>query len=485
LEKPLPDPFDDADALQELEGRICVLAGHIHAATYRLLSLIREFDRRGGWKLAGHRNCADWLHFRTGIARGAAREKVRTARALERLPLTAEAMARGELSFSKVRAVSRLVDDLHAPGNEDAEAELLGYARECTAAELEKLVRSWNLVGRLDDEERERRRHRSRYLSVAPDGDGMYVIRGRLDPEVGALLMRAVEAASDALFRAGEDWAPEGGGRGPLTEEVTPRQRRADALGLLAERALAAGFGNAAAEDRPAEDPPAEDRPAEDQPAPGAGEPAPLSGTRPERYQVLLHVDAGTLQEDGEVAHSHLEDGTRVSAETCRRLTCDASVVQLTTGADGSVLDVGRRTRTIPPALRRALEIRDAGCRFPGCGLRFTEAHHRVHWADGGLTNLANLLLLCRHHHRAVHEEGFRIRRHRDGRLQFFDRTGWPLPESAPLSTLGPEAVEDLVRRNHRRGVEPDDFTPSATWKREADIPWERRARAWEALDPP
>src|SRR5690606_16588442 len=148
-------------------------------------------------------------------------------------------------------------------------------------------------------------------------------------------------------------------------EESTPEQRRADALGLLAERALAAGFGGA-----------------------GDADPAPVSGSRAERYQVLLHVDHATLAGGGEPGRSELEDGTRVSAETARRLSCDAGLVEVRTDREGRVLEVGRRTRTVPPALRRALEVRDRGCRFPGCGLRFTDAHHIVHWAAGGETSL-------------------------------------------------------------------------------------------------
>ena len=81
----------------------------------------------------------------------------------------------------------------------------------------------------------------------------------------------------------------------------------------------------------------------------------------------------------------------------------------MTHGSDGSVLDVGRKTRTVPPAIRRALDHRGGGCRFPGCGLRFCDAHHIKHWADGGETRLDQLVLLCRRHHRAVHEEGFRV----------------------------------------------------------------------------
>ena len=365
---------DELDVLLDLGDEIATLAAHLHAATYRLLTLIAEFDRLRGWEPGGHRSCAHWLAFRTGIDLGAAREKVRAARALSELPQISASMARGELSFAKVRALTRVAK----PENE---GDLLELARCSTAAQLERTVRAWRRLNRWDEQELERMRHRSRCFSVFPDEDGMYVVRGRLDPEVGAMLMRAVDAASDALFRAG------------TSEEIEPKQRRADAVGLLAERAMAVGFANAADGHR-AE---AEGEGTANQKAGAAI--APVSGTRAERYQVVLHVEATTLESESEPGRSELEDGTRLSAETSRRLSCDASVVRLGEGPDGSLLDVGRKTRTIPPALRRALEFRDRGCRFPGCGLRFTDAHHVRHWADGGATKLDNLVLLCRFHH--------------------------------------------------------------------------------------
>ncbi len=469
----LPDTEGDAteeDVVEALGEEICTLAAHISAATQRLLELLAEFDRRGGWKAGGHRSCAHWLHFRTGIDLGACREKVRVARALEGLPGTRASMGRGELSFSKVRALTRVA-------TEETEQELVPIARKLTAAELERVVRSWSEVDRGRDEaEVERRRHARRFLAVAPDGAGMYVVRGCLTPEVGALLMRAVEASSDALFRPGETWGAAGGQRGPLGAEVTPRQRRADALGLLAERALAAGFGGKGEEGEEGET--GAEGEADESPEP------PLSGTRAERYQVFLHVDRETLAkeaasrngarpEGGAGSRSFLEDGTRVSAETSRRLCCDAAVVRVQRSRDGSVLDVGRRTRTIPPALRRALEVRDGGCRFPGCGLRFTEGHHIVHWGDGGETKLSNLVLLCRFHHRAVHEEGFRVKMGRDGQtVRFFDPLGWPLPDMAPPPRLtGGELVEELMEANRARGADPDGDTQSSRWKRVDDMP--------------
>src|SRR5918992_1821955 len=161
----------EVDALQELGDEIATLAAHLHAATHRLLTLILEFDRRRGWELEGHRSCAHWLAFRTGVDLGAAREKVRAARALEHLPLVSEAMSRGELSFAKVRSLTRVA-------RPESESELLAFARTNTAAQLERLVRGYRRGSRLDDAGQERIRHRSRTLSGFPGDDGMYVICG-------------------------------------------------------------------------------------------------------------------------------------------------------------------------------------------------------------------------------------------------------------------------------------------------------------------
>ena len=348
------DSSPDTDRLEALEEEIVFLAAHIHAAEHRFLTLVAEYDRLRGWELGGHRSCAHWLAFRCGYRLGAARERVRAARALVKLPEIGASMSRGELSFSKVRALTRVA----TPENE---SDLLDLARGATTAQLERMVRGFKLGSRQDEADREKKRFESRSFSVFPDEEGMYEVKGKVTPEIGALLMRAVEAASDALYRE----------KGPKdvsaeTSFQDAAHRRADALGLVAERALAAGFSS----------------------SPDSDARAPLSGSRAERYQVLLHVDAETLKEDGGLGQSELEDGTRVSAETSRRLACDASVVEIGHASDGSVLDVGRKTRTIPPSVRRALEVRDRGCRFPGCGLRFTDAHHIKHWADGGETKL-------------------------------------------------------------------------------------------------
>jgi hypothetical protein len=314
-------------------------------------------------------------------------------------------MARGELSFSKVRALTRVATP-------DSEAELLAFARAESAASVERLTRSWRILDRSGELHADQLRHRTRRFSVFPDGDGMYVVRGVVMPEVAAALMRAIEAAGDALFSS--------------ASEVEPEQRRADALGLVAERALAAGFN---------------------------GEDVPVSGSRAERYQVMLHVEPESLSESAEPRMCELDDGTRVPAETARRLSCDASVVEVTKDTEGNVLDVGRRRRTTPPALRRALEARDRGCRFPGCGRRFTDGHHIVHWADGGATTLKNTLLLCRYHHRYVHEGGWTVCADAEGKVLFFGPTGRAIAGAPPMP-MG--QLDGLLRGNRDRGVEPD-----------------------------
>jgi hypothetical protein len=298
-------------------------------------------------------------------------------------------MARGELSFYQVLELTRAATP-------DNERDLLTLAHGSSGRDLQRMIRAWRKGTRRSEEERERARYESRTLSIFPDDDGGYMLRARLVAEQGALLMRCIEAAGDVLFRE----------QGSIAQTDADKhreagQRRADAIVLLAERALAAGFG-----------PPADEAD------------LPISGSRADRFQVVVHVEPETLSEDGEPGRSTLEDGTRVMRMTSRRLACDATVVTAIRKPGGTVLDVGRKTRTIPWRLRRALEIRDRGCRFPGCGRRFTDAHHVKHWADGGQTSLNNCLLLCHYHHRLVHEGGWTLGW--DDRRQpiFFDRRG-------------------------------------------------------------
>jgi len=376
----------------QLGDAIATLAARLHAATYELLVMLREFDDCAGWN-NGCLSCAHWLHWRTGIDLGAAREKVRVARALAALPNISAAMQRGQLSYAKVRALTRIA----TPAND---ARLLDLGLAATAAQVERLVRAWRRVDQVEAAQQTEHRHLHRSVDVHVDDDGMVVLRGRLTPESGAIVQRALEAAADRLFREAAQVATDRRG----SDEVTPAQRRADALGLLAECALSADL----------------DR-----------------GTAADRYQVVLHVDAAAVQSagEGEVAAPiasdvgqavvELNDGAvNVSAETSRRLACDASLVVMHHSRDGSVLDAGRKTRTIPSPIRRALLARDRRCQFPGCTARRCDGHHIRHWADGGPTCLDNLTLLCRRHHRAVHEGGFTIVQRDEGTPVFYRPDG-------------------------------------------------------------
>ena len=343
------------------------------------------------------------------------------------------ALASGELSYAKVRALTRVATP-------ETEARLLAVGRAGTAVHVERIVRGWRRVDRLAEAREAARQHKSRALHAFQDEDGMVVLRGRLAPEAGALLLKALAAAREKLYqraRAGEtvprlnDLA---------AEPSTMAQQRADALSLLAESALHHEL---------------------DPGAPG------------ERYQVVVHVDAAVLADPDQPGQSVLEEGVCVSAETSRRLACDASRVVMRHDEEGHLLDVGARTRTIPPALRRALHHRDRSCRFPGCGGRFTQGHHLRHWAQGGPTTLSNLALLCRRHHRAVHEEGYEVAREPDGALCFRRPDGRLLPEVPPPTPVPADPVNMLRATHDVQGLRLHARTMCAGWLGERlDVGW-------------
>jgi hypothetical protein len=334
--------------IDRLGDEIAVLSAQIQAATYELLVRLREFDQREGWGHHGAKSCAHWLAWRTSLAPGAAREWVRVARALENLPALSEAMRKGEVSYSKARALSRIATP-------ETESELVELARAGTAEHIEKIVRACRRYGPKEEEDKERRLHDSRYLQISHDEDGMVVLRARLEPVAGAAFVRALDAAAEALYQRTKTNTERSACRDSAGHELAADHRRADALVLVAESALAGGL-----------DP----------------------GAAGERYQVVVHVDATVLADPAEQGVSCLANGQHVPAGTSRRVACDAAIVVMSHAPDGSVLDVGRRTRTISPALRRALVSRDGGCRFPGCGQSRCDAHHLEHWADGGETSL-------------------------------------------------------------------------------------------------
>ena len=416
--------------LDRLGDEIAELSAHLEAATARLLALIREFDARGGWN-TGFRSCAEWLAWRVGLAPGAAREHVRVARALGTLPALAEALRRGELSYAKVRALTRVATP-------ETEARLLAVGRAGTAVHVERIVRGWRRVDRQAEAREAARQHAGRALHVYQDEDGTVVLRGRLTSEVGALLLRALDAARETLYQRRRAVAPPASD--PATEPPTRPQQQADALALLAETALHQAL---------------------DPGAPG------------ERYQVVVHVDAAVLADPEQPGQSVLEDGPRVPAGTSQRLACDASRVVMRHDGEGRIVEVGARTRTIPPALRRALHHRDRSCRFPGCNARFGQGHHVRHWAQGGPTTLSNLALLCRRHHRAVHEEGYQVVPGPEGALQFRRPDGRPLPDVPSPATVPADPVAALRARHAAEGLRLHARSGLPQWLGERlDVGW-------------
>jgi len=442
--------------IERLADEIAELSAHLDAATARLLDLIRAFDACGGWG-NGFSSCAHWLSYRVGLDRGAARERVRVARALGTLPLLAGALARGELSYSKVRALTRVATP-------ETEERLLAVGKAGTAEHVERIVRGWRRVDRIAEAKMTAGRHRSRALHVYEDDDGMVVVRGRLEPEAGAVLMKALAAARESLYPqtvarvsaetprahvSAETPAPpcadvmacaevraETSSLPPtgllISEDpASLGQQQADALALLAETALHHGIN---------------------------------PGTAGERYQVVVHIDAPLLVNVEAPGQSALENGVHVSAETSRRLACDATRVVMRHDANGHATEIGARARTAPPALRRALQHRDRGCRFPGCGLPFGQAHHIRHWANDGPTTLSNLVLLCRRHHRAVHEDGFRIEQLADGNLRFRDLNDRIVPDT-PAPPPVPRDVAAAMKACHDdAGIKIDARTSIPGW---------------------
>jgi hypothetical protein len=419
------------DAIETLGEEIGQLSARVDAATQRLLACIRQFDEAGGWHRQGALSCAHWLAWRIGLDTATARERCRVARALGSLPSIDQAFARGELSYAKVRAITRVA----TPENE---ARLLELARHATGAQLERIcrgLRQVNLNMAMEVGEQpppEERSVRERHLP-----GGMVRLELTLSPDEAALILQAVEKARDQLREAqpeAQSPAAEGSAEAPAALRMPAT--RADGALLLARSFFAGGEAN------------------------GAG------GGSADRYQVLVHLDQDVLAPDGEMA-STLDDGTRVSAETFRRIACDAGLVVTRTAASdanpGGVLDIGRKTRSIPPAIRRALGVRDRGCRFPGClHTRFLHGHHIQHWLHGGSTSLDNLILLCPRHHHMVHEEGFTIHVASDGALVFGSPGRRPL-----VANPSRPAIEDAARSLQEWATEQDiEITPTT------NLPW-------------
>jgi hypothetical protein len=351
--------------LERLEAQICEGAAHLAAGVGRWSLLVGEFDRRKGYERWECRSTAFWLNWHCGISVRTAQDHVRVGRALLEYPRTAEALCSGRLSYSKVRAITRVVTP-------ETEATLIDLASAVPTSQIERVVAGRKRV----DANEPASAHTARHLDTYYDEDGSLVGMFRLAPDEGAALLAALTLGKDVLRdqkrsaeRSAGMGAPNLEGDDCSPEPLRPNVSNADALALMVETMLAADLHKDIA--------------------------------RHERTMVVVHLDADT---------AHLHEGPNIATETARRMSCDACVCGVLMRDNLEILDLGRTQRLPNRAQRRALMVRDGGCRFPGCTeRRYVEAHHVQHWIDGGPTDLANLVLLCWLHHHVVHEGGFRL----------------------------------------------------------------------------
>ena len=407
---------------ERLEAEICELAGNIAAATARLVLLIAEYDRRQGWAEWGCKSCVHWLSWKCAIGAHAAREKLRVGHALEALPVVRAAFEHGELSYSQVRAITRIA----GPHNEEG---LVGIARAATAQQLERLVAATDLAHKTRDRGFAAAQLDKRHFTPGTDYDNaMFIADTRLPADDGRLLTKALEAAAKQLRDE----------RGSESPPQTREQLLADALMLLAQSYLATG---------------------------------PASRNGGDDYRAVIHADADLVEAPIEATSNapvgtdaprcHLERGQMITQATIERIWCDTAASRVVV-RDGTLEIETDSTRTISGALRRALRLRDKHCRFPGCSSVRADAHH-VRWrSKGGPTILDNLILLCRFHHRLVHEYGYQVCSGPDGEIRFYDVQGRQLHNRSALVDAAPRRDLSLVNAEH--GVAVDALTISPQW---------------------
>ncbi len=474
--------------LELLGEHIAMQAAHLDAALHRLLTDLRKFDEGGGWYSAGARSCARWLSWRVGWDNRTASEHVRVANALGECPLIDEALRRGEVSYSKVRAMTRVAK----PDNEE---RLLEYARHATGAQLDEICRKYATVQRHDrdttpDDDQYRRQLRWRDLE-----DGMVRMSVTLHPDEAAILRAGIErvASEQCRERAGDvmsgsaepmkssnikqvravdsrqDGERSASGKGPLTRKATARAKSFDRVTALVEILQDVVRGDAkhrvpidlmvtvAAETIQAAKPSAPARAC-----------TAASTTHDEARRTVSDAETGVPSTTVECIADPIDvgvftDGTCISASAVRRVACDCGVIEVVEDDNGTPLSIGRKRRTISGSMKRALLRRDRTCRFPGCNTRvFLEGHHIEHWADGGKTEVGNLVCLCSWHHRHVHEYEFTMTMDSTSEIRFADARGRELRD-VPIQHIGPAlGWPTILQGNAELGITAD--TPFCGW---------------------
>jgi hypothetical protein len=381
----------------DLDLAIGQASARAHSAMKDLATAAAEFDELGGWSAGGIRSFPHWLAINAGFDVHQGSELLRVGKALQCLPRIAEAFGAGRLSFDKVRQLTTVA----TPATEEL---LLEIGLGASGSQLARICTSLRRIARAEELDHDERAQAERGLWTEWGEDGMMRLVARLPAEDAAVVMAAIEsvvasrplqnaAGSEVVDPAEEPWAA----------------RRADALVAICDRVLAG-----AAEDL-----------------------VPAGAAR----QVVVHVDVGVLTGEMPLGRCDVDRRMPLSSEAARRIGCDAEVVALTE-RDGLPIDVGRKHRIVPDRLRRALEVRDRFCRFPGCGVpaHMAEAHHVDHWADGGRTDRDNVLMLCGFHHRRHHGGGYTIRK-TPGGFSFETHDGHVIGSRA----LGVPHTEDAI----------------------------------------
>jgi hypothetical protein len=390
----------DAD-VAAMGDHICLLSAQIELLSHERFTYIREFDRLGGWSKEGARTCPHWLTWRTGQDLQTAREHVRVARALGHHRRIDEAFRKGELSYSKVRILTRVA----TPQNE---ATLVEQGKQTTEPQLRRVCKSYQekVQGTADEalcHPDERRSFETHTLA-----SGLVRLSAQVRPEEAAVLMKGLELAIARLREGGSS-------AGEPPGETSRHQ--VDALILVFEQFLAS---------KP-------------------------ETTLPSPYEVTLHV---VRANDTSELVGVLPDGRVIADETVRRTLCSAPIVTVTYDDAGNA-HASRKDGRVTKGQRRSLKARDLGCTFPGCTyMAYFDAHHIHHRIDGGKTTLSNLTLLCRGHHTLVHEGGFKVQKTPSG-LAFFDPSGRRLENAPRLPDLGPNAAGELARARRERGIVP------------------------------
>ncbi|MFO7562519.1 MAG: DUF222 domain-containing protein [Enhygromyxa sp.] len=495
-------------ALESLGDEIATFAARIDVAEHALLTRLRLFDAQEGWGRCGAVSCAQWLSWRTGIGAKAAREKVRVARALGGLPKVDALFARGELSYSKVRAITRVATT-------ETEQHFIDIAVHATASQIERLARAYRRVHSGRGEAGEPPLDQRRFMRRVETWSGMVRLEIQLPPEEAAVVWSAVTSALDgdgastsagASGGAGEDAC--GGASDAASKEASGGASEAAAAGKEASAEAPGVTDQKASAEASAEALPQAWRPAptrlskqlwgDSPPEPLARAGLPTATTTPATpranpnektleehradalvdlcraylqhrprslgspYELVVLTTPALLEQDGGQLGGFLPDGTPIPLHVARMLASDGGRVDVVMGERGELLDVGRRTRAIPSAISRALWLRDGGCRVPGCGRRrHLHAHHIRGWAEGGPTRLSNLVLTCSSHHRMIHEGRLRAEVH-EGMIVFIDQDGRELPNVPPTAKGWDLEELDLFLREI--DVHVDEYTALGKW---------------------